>query len=89
MVDYYEFNIGSHYLPALINGDESGLDAGEEIVLEQFCFDAEERMKSQFNVEWFHWTYSDEEVFDFGRCECSGLLNQLANVKLVFNGTKR
>ncbi len=36
MSDFYEFNIGSHFVSALINGDYSGLNDQESHLLDTF-----------------------------------------------------
>jgi hypothetical protein len=35
--DYYDFEIAEHFLPALINGDDSGLTNDESKLLDEFA----------------------------------------------------
>ena len=63
MSDYYQFNIGSHFVSALINGDYSGLNDQEGHLLDTF-------------VTWVG-DHLSVDVLDgepsFNRCDVSGL----------------
>lgn len=55
--------IGKHFLPALINGDYTGMEDHEDQALDAFL----ERVACKG-----HWSYADEGE-NFTRCEVSGL----------------
>lgn len=58
----YTYTIGAHFLPALINGDESGLSLEEQNLLAGF--DANLPGAG-------HWDYDESE--HFARCDIGGL----------------
>lgn len=62
----YTYTIGAHFLPALINGDESGLDLQEQNLLSSF--DANLPGAG-------HWSYGDADTFDFARCDITDLMS--------------
>ena len=61
----YTYTIGAHFLPALINGDESGLSLGEGNALASF--DANLPGAG-------HWSCDDADGFDFARCDVTGMM---------------
>lgn len=73
-----EYTISKRYLPALINGDSSGLEDGDKIEFSGWL-----RSVQDFAG---HWAVDPSE-FDSVRlteCEVSGLLDDCATVKHVF-----
>lgn len=73
-----EYIISKHYLPALINGDSSGLEDGDKIEFSGWL-----RSVQDFAG---HWAVDSSE-FDsvrFTKCAVSGLLDDCAVVKHVF-----
>jgi len=77
--DWYDYTIAGHYLPALINGDESGLEERECKMLQTFIDNLPEQAKAG------HWAYdSDENGEDFTTCEVCGLYAGCFNVRLMF-----
>ena len=61
------YKIAEHYLPALINGDYTGMSAEEEYALEMFL-QAQGLPKGHWSPR-YH--YDDR---DFAKCEVSGLM---------------
>ena len=72
--DYYSFNIDTHFMPAMINDDYSGLDDDDIKALKHF-----------FNNNTFkrfgHWDYTNE--VSFGRDDVTGLMGDVATVRYV------
>jgi len=64
--DIYEYSICGHYLPAIINGDHSGLSDEEEAELNIFLDSVVGRLGG-------HWSVDSEEP-SFMRDEVSGLM---------------
>ena len=65
--DKYTYTIGDHFLPALINGDISGLTDHDIDDLERF-------LSSDVFLKG-HWSVPDCQESDFARCDISGLLS--------------
>jgi hypothetical protein len=72
--DYYTYHISEHYLPALINGDYSGLTDQEEAELNTW-------IDSLPVSGHFDYLYRSEDIRE---CEISGLLNNTIDVRLYF-----
>lgn len=62
--DTYTYIIGAHFLPALINGDESGFTDDESDALSGFIASLPGAG---------HWSCDDADSFDFARCDVTGL----------------
>jgi hypothetical protein len=74
--DYYEYDIGGHFLSAMINGDCSGLNDVEEKQLNDFL--------DGLPVQGGIWDYMEDVAVDFVRCEVSGLRNDCVCMRLWF-----
>lgn len=61
--DSYTYTIGAHFLPALINGDETGLDDAESAQLAAFI----DALPGHG-----YWSCDDADGFDFGPCDVAG-----------------
>lgn len=63
--DHYEFKISGHYLPALINGDTSGMDDDDERMFNRWleCMHGKAR-----DAGWHvgHWDCDSGEADDWG-----------------------
>lgn len=66
--DSYEYQIGAHFLSALINGDFSGLDDAET---RTFIAWADTVHTSAPGIG--HWATLDDSADEFGLCEITGL----------------
>lgn len=66
----YTYTIARHYLPALINGDPSGLTDQESADLEQF---EAQVIHDDADGAAGHWSYDDSDADNFKRCAVSGL----------------
>lgn len=77
--DWHEYTIASHYMPALINGDESSLEEWECEMLQTFIDNLPEQVKAG------HWAYdNDDNGEDFTICDVCGLYAGCYNVRLMF-----
>lgn len=63
--DQYDFRVSSSFLPALFNGDVSGLSAEDEAALDRF-------LKRVMKLGHGHWAVIEEDA-GFGRDEITGL----------------
>jgi hypothetical protein len=73
--DYYTFNMGSHFLSAIINGDYSGLSDQEETALNRFM--------DNLPVKNGHFDLVESEG-NFSECEVGGLFDDCVEVRLYF-----
>lgn len=81
--DYVEKRIGSYFLPLLVNGDASGLEASEIEALTAFQLEVSRgRVPSSF-----HWTVVDDSHEDFTRCAVTGLMGECETVRYYFTKT--
>ena len=76
--DYFSFTIGKHYLPALINADETGLTDTESEDLASFL------SQDCFAGLVGHWDCDTEDGTDIRRCEISGELSDCTVCRFVF-----
>ena len=72
---YYDYTIGEHFAPALINDDYTGLEDDEHDTLDQWVDDNE--MRSGY------WTIESESS-DFAKCEITGLLSDCVTIRQYF-----
>lgn len=63
--EVYEYSIAAHYLPALINGDYTGMSDTEEKEFTDWLESTDRRIT--------HWD-CDTDNAGFARCEVSGLM---------------
>ena len=69
----YDYRIGSHFLPAIFNGDTSGLNEEEIKWLNHF--------EKNYCPGEGHWAGGDEEDHEeFARCEITGMMGDCHNV---------
>ncbi len=73
--DHYEYRIAAHYLPALINGDYTGMTDAEEREFTDFLESIDRRVT--------HWDVTDYGD-NFARCEVTGLHADCATVRAYF-----
>lgn len=74
--NHYEFTIGAHYAPAIINGDYSGLDDVEAVTLDNFLDEYYRLQNATFDIP-----NADAE---FARCEISNLMSDCIMLKIHF-----
>ena len=77
--DYYDFAIAGHFLPALINGDYTGLDDNEAKQVDQFI-DQWQHLSGTFTVL--------PTGTDFDICEISAKYSEVHDVRLYFYNDK-
>lgn len=65
--DTYTYTIGAHFLPALINGDETGLTRQDQRQLAEFA--------ATLPAGAGHWSCGDSDEFDFARCDITDLMS--------------
>jgi hypothetical protein len=75
--DYYTFNIGSHFLSAIINGDYSGLSDQEEANLNYFMDNLPVK-NGHFDLA----NYEGETFFS--DCEICGFYSDCLEIRLYF-----
>lgn len=80
--DAYEYKIGSHYLPTLINGDSTGLSDEEERDFDKWL-DGLDMPKGG------HWDYDEDERDEFGKDAVSGLRGDVTLVRYLFKTDKK
>jgi hypothetical protein len=77
--DYYDFSIAGHFLPALINGDYTGLD------------DTEAKQLDQFVDQWQHLSGTFDVLptgTDFKTCDVCSQYAEVHDVRLYFYNDK-
>jgi len=80
--NHYEYRIAEHFLSALINGDETGLDDDEQTQFEQWESQARaDAIAAGYTVG--HWTVAEDSGEDWGICEVSGLFAMRCTVRLM------
>ena len=80
--DYYEYKISEHWLPAMVNGDFSGMSTDECAdyrTFERQAFDTAH--ENGFTVG--HWAPVDFSCDDWGLCDISGLYAMRCIVRLM------
>lgn len=77
----FDFRIAEHYLPALINADESGMTDEESADLETWV-SAVQREACPPGYSVGHWCDVDGSGEDWGRCDVSGLFAMRCTVRL-------
>lgn len=75
--DQYNYNIGAHFLGALINADDSGLSDEEIAALN--AWEADSHPLSNAG----HWTVSEDST-DYGVCDVTGAGSDINRVAYVF-----
>jgi hypothetical protein len=80
-IESITFYVSTSYIPALINGDFSGLETSEIQTVEDFHNDAHSQCPEGF--EWGHFSVSDAEP-DFRECEASEKLADCVEVSAIF-----
>lgn len=78
--DAYEYYVSEHWLPAIFNDDFSGLDDDDETILRDFLTSVQNECGHG------HWSWPDDEMEDFTRCEVSNL--HAYCLKLTYNAER-
>jgi hypothetical protein len=76
-VNTTEFTIGSHFLPALINGDDSGLNAEETIDLDDF-----DRFIRATQGQG-HWSVPEDAEPEFAICEIDDIGSNCLTIEYI------
>jgi hypothetical protein len=74
-LDYFEYTIGEHFMPAIINDDFTGLDDSEATTLKVWLENNDMRAS--------HWVIEDNSE-NYCVCEISGLVNRCVVARLYF-----
>ncbi len=77
--DYYDFAIAGHFLPALINGDYTGLDDNEAKQIDQFV-DQWQHLSGTFDVL--------PTGTNFATCDVCDMYSEIHDVRLYFHNDK-
>lgn len=75
-IETEEYTIGSHFLPALINGDITGLDDEDEELLAAFTFEA-------VGFRDGHWSVPEDAEPEFAMCEITGFMSECQTIEYV------
>lgn len=78
--DYYDFEIAEHFLPALINGDDSGLTSEESTLLDQFA----DHWQALENATWDVLPVGTDYTIDY----ITGLFAKTNTVRLYYYNDK-
>ena len=76
------YTVSGHFLPALINGDLTGLDGSDEGFLERFEREVEEQAKGLGGTHW-HQSVSEDEGTVFTVCEITDEYANCEEIELV------
>lgn len=76
--DYFEFKVASHYLPALVNDDFSGLSDDEANQVDSFIIWGLKQLPDMTTI------VIDEQGEDFCQCEISNLYANCSTVRYYF-----
>lgn len=76
--------IADHFLPALINGDYSGLNDGEEALLTSWTDWACDDWEDSDGNTWVFAHFGDYEPNDFDEDEVTCMLSMTATIDLIF-----
>lgn len=80
--DSIEYNIGTHYLAALINADLSGLADEEAAALDEFEYQV--KCDTPAGFEFGHFIAPTNHYDDFKMCEVSGLMASTVPVTAIY-----
>jgi len=81
IIEMYEYTIGKHFLPCLINGDYSGLNDEEVEIIDNF----EDQLGDILEKEnAYTWNVEYTECYNYSKCELTGMFGEVADVKIVF-----
>lgn len=80
--DSIEYNVGTHYLSALINADLSGLADEEAAALDEFEYQV--KCDTPVGFEFGHFIPPEDYSDDFKMCEVSGLMAQTVPVTAIY-----
>ena len=80
--DSIKYNVGTHYLSALINADLSGLADEEAAALDEFADQV--RHDAPTGFEFGHFSPPDGYADDFKMCEVCGLMAQTVPLIAIY-----
>ena len=78
----FEYQISKHFLCALAYDDRTGLNEKEEEQLDNFVDWVIQNAKDK-DYQHGHFAYDFDEDTNFGRCEITGLMSDVANLTYV------
>lgn len=84
-------SIAGYYLPALINGDASGIDDNELAELDRFLMELRNRIRERHDADEeisYDLVVTSDESF-IGMCEVSGLYSDCHDVNVVVHVSRR
>jgi hypothetical protein len=83
--DYYDYRIGSHFLPALINDDFSGLSDEDESAYASWVCRCYDNAKSD---GWTEFIWVENDAAGFAKCNITNLFNDCIDVRLLVSKKK-
>lgn len=78
--DFIEYTVCDHFLPALINGDESGLEQEDVDALHAWMG------REGFDTRKGHFDTDSDEEPSFAYCDIAGLLGNTVTLRWVIMG---
>ncbi len=81
--DYFEYRVSEHFLPAMVNGDYSGLNDDEISLLDNFLKVADCLTASEHSI----WDIDFDSEPHFIDCDVTGLFSNCYDVKLHFHNS--
>lgn len=80
--DRFDYKVADHFLSAIINADDSGLNDEEARQLQEFQANAYNAARADgFTVG--HWDADTDQSEDWGRCAITGLHAMRSDIKLM------
>jgi hypothetical protein len=81
--DHYEYTVGTHFLSALINGDESGLTDEESARFAEWVSYQHDSARAAGFTRAMHWAVVGDSRNDFGFCEVRNTHGEVETVRLM------
>ena len=84
MFEMYSFTVAKHFIPAIINGDDTGLDDNDSVQLEVFMGVtlASCAMQGMTSTN-HHWSDDGDDNTNCARCEITNLMADCATLHLM------
>lgn len=76
------YQVGSHFMPFLINCDYSGLTKSEQSNILEFDIQASIYAQTWKQHISHHWSANDDESF-YGVCDVTGIFGDLSKIELL------
>lgn len=82
--EQYTFTVSKHFLPAIINGDDTGLDDSDSVQLEVFMgVTLASCAMHGMKIINHHWADDSDDDTNFARCEITNLMADCTTLRLM------